>query len=32
MEQMGKWMQEYPDAFKRKYDPAAGLRVEARLA
>jgi trimethylamine-N-oxide reductase (cytochrome c) len=28
-EQMGKWMAEYPDAFKRKYDPASGLRFDA---
>ncbi|EKD35447.1 MAG: hypothetical protein ACD_75C01907G0001, partial [uncultured bacterium] len=28
-EEMDKWRREYPDAFARKYDPAAGLRVDA---
>jgi len=28
-EKMGKWMTEYPDAFKREYDPASGLRFNA---
>ena len=28
-EQMGKWMNEYPDAFNREYDPASGLRFDA---
>jgi anaerobic selenocysteine-containing dehydrogenase len=28
-EQMGRWMMEYPDAFKREYDPASGLRFNA---
>jgi trimethylamine-N-oxide reductase (cytochrome c) len=29
MSQMGKWMQQYPEAFEREYDPAAGLRFNA---
>ncbi len=28
-EQMGKWMAAYPDAFKREYNPASGLRFNA---
>ena len=28
-EQMGKWMNEYPEAFKREYHPASGLRFDA---
>ena len=26
MEQMGSWMNEYPEAFRRDYDPASGLQ------
>jgi hypothetical protein len=26
---MEEWMTEYPDAFKREYDPASGLRFNA---
>jgi trimethylamine-N-oxide reductase (cytochrome c) len=26
LKQMQEWMKEYPDAFKREYDPASGLR------
>jgi anaerobic selenocysteine-containing dehydrogenase len=29
MAQMGQWQQQYPEAFNRKYDPAAGLRFDA---
>jgi trimethylamine-N-oxide reductase (cytochrome c) len=28
-EQMGKWMNDYPDAFNREYDPDSGLRFDA---
>jgi hypothetical protein len=28
-EEMERWRREYPEAFARKYDPAAGLRVDA---
>lgn len=28
-EQMGRWMSQYPEAFKREYDPASGLRFDA---
>jgi molybdopterin guanine dinucleotide-containing S/N-oxide reductase-like protein len=28
-EQMEEWRRQYPDAFKREYDPAAGLRFNA---
>jgi trimethylamine-N-oxide reductase (cytochrome c) len=28
-EEMDRWKKEYPDAFNRKYDPAAGLRFDA---
>ena len=31
-EEMERWRREHPDAFARKYDPAAGLRVDAWLA
>ena len=27
--QMDAWMAEYPDAFKREYDPGSGLRFNA---
>jgi hypothetical protein len=26
---MEEWKQQYPDAFEREYDPAAGLRFNA---
>jgi trimethylamine-N-oxide reductase (cytochrome c) len=26
---MDRWRREYPEAFQRKYDPAAGLRFDA---
>lgn len=29
MEQMEEWKQQYPDAFKREYDPGSGLRFNA---
>jgi trimethylamine-N-oxide reductase (cytochrome c) len=29
LKQMEEWMTEYPDAFKREYDPASGLRFNA---
>ncbi len=28
-EEMGKWMNDYPEAFAREYDPASGLRFDA---
>jgi trimethylamine-N-oxide reductase (cytochrome c) len=28
-EEMEQWRKEYPDAFERKYDPAAGLCFDA---
>jgi trimethylamine-N-oxide reductase (cytochrome c) len=28
-EEMDRWRREYPEAFGRKYDPAAGLRFDA---
>ncbi|MFW5811028.1 MAG: molybdopterin dinucleotide binding domain-containing protein, partial [Thermodesulfobacteriota bacterium] len=28
-EEMDRWRREYPEAFERKYDPAAGLRFDA---
>ncbi len=28
-EEMDQWRREYPEAFERKYDPAAGLRFDA---
>lgn len=28
-EQMGKWMNDYPDAFNREYNPDSGLRFDA---
>jgi molybdopterin guanine dinucleotide-containing S/N-oxide reductase-like protein len=29
LEQMDEWRRQYPDAFKKEYDPAAGLRFNA---
>ena len=29
MAQMGKWKDQYPDAFKREYHPGSGLRFDA---
>ena len=29
MEEMDKWRREYPEAFEKEYDPAAGLRFNA---
>jgi trimethylamine-N-oxide reductase (cytochrome c) len=29
LKEMDEWMTEYPDAFKREYDPASGLRFNA---
>jgi molybdopterin guanine dinucleotide-containing S/N-oxide reductase-like protein len=29
LKEMEEWMTEYPDAFKREYDPASGLRFNA---
>ncbi len=29
LEDVEKWRREYPDAFEREYDPAAGLRFNA---
>jgi trimethylamine-N-oxide reductase (cytochrome c) len=31
LDQMHAWKKQYPDAFARPYDPAAGLRVEGWL-
>jgi trimethylamine-N-oxide reductase (cytochrome c) len=28
-EEWETWRRDYPEAFKRQYDPAAGLRVDA---
>jgi len=29
LKQMGEWAEQYPNAFKREYDPASGLRFNA---
>jgi hypothetical protein len=29
--ELDQWRRDYPEAFTRKYDPAAGLRVDAWL-
>ena len=29
MAQMEKWMNQYPEAFEKEYDPASGLRFNA---
>ena len=31
MAQMEEWIKHYPEAFEREYDPAAGLRFNARV-
>jgi len=28
LEELGAWMQQYPEAFRREYDPASGLRFD----
>jgi hypothetical protein len=31
MAQMEEWIKQYPEAFEREYNPAAGLRFNARV-